>query len=203
MPWPPRQPTRSEIEEQELEAYDLVIKRSRDHLKLPDPENDAGFRGRLLLSPSFAALQSEMGRVARSLGDRGDSYSHAQREFADILLCKDLKTNVVGAKHFVDAVASGVRIEAIRAIRAGREEELDEEERQLADFIRKVSAGQMDRGSWEAMEARMGERGTLEYAVFVLHLVLTMRLMTVVGVREPSDAEIDVVVMRLGEEAGL
>lgn len=191
MSWPPRQPPRSEISPADLADYEVVISRARDHLGLPQPEVDAGFRGRLLLSPKFAALQSEMGRVARLLSAREGSYSDSDREFVDILLCHEFGTNVVGLKHFGDALACGVRIEAIRAIRSGREDLLDDDERQLARFARMVIGGRMDEATWLAMEQRMGERGTLEYAVFILHLQLTMRLMTVVGMRGPEDAEVD------------
>jgi hypothetical protein len=191
MPWPPQQPAREQIEADELEAYEQVIERARA-IGIEAPEADAGYYGRLLLSPRMANQLSEMGRIVRTRGERGDTYSHADREFADQVLSVDFDTNVVQMLHIPDALATGVRLEAIEALRAGREEDLTEDEAQLTDFIRRVVGGGMDRQAWERMEARMGERGTLEYAIFVLFLQLTMRMFQAVGMPDPSQAEIEV-----------
>lgn len=190
MPWPPRQPPREEINSDERDAYEVAIQRSR-RMGKTEPEKDAGYYGRLMLTPKLGNQLSEVGRTVRSLGDRGDTYSHAEREFVDQVLSVDLKTNIVQSVHLNDAVATGVRIEAIEALRNGREERLTPEEAQLADFIRKVVGGRMDEPTWTAMEARMGERGTLEYAIFILFLQLTMRLMSAVGMPEMQEADIE------------
>ncbi|MCR5879579.1 hypothetical protein [Phenylobacterium sp. J367] len=197
MPWPPRQPPRSEIRPEDLEAYESVIERARTHGGAADPEKDAGYYGRMLLAPRLSNHMSEMGRIFRALGDRGDSYSHADREFVDQVLAADFKTNIVAKMHINDALSTGVRMEAIEALRYGREEALTDDEAFLAMFIRKTIAGAMDAPTWERMEARIGERGTLEYAMFVLFLQATMRSIAMVGNREPSDAEIDQIIADL------
>ncbi|MDB5424007.1 MAG: hypothetical protein JWQ29_1423 [Phenylobacterium sp.] len=191
MPWPPRQPPRSEVKPEDLDAWDTVVERARTHGKMPDADKNAGYYGRMLLAPRLSNHMSEMGRIFRSLGDRGDSYTHADREFVDQVLAADFKTNVVAKMHINDAVSTGVRIEAIEALHYGREDELTDDEKQLADFIRKIIGGQMDGPTWEKMEQRMGERGTLEYAMFVLFLQATMRAISFVGNPNPPDAEIE------------
>lgn len=189
MPWPPRQPGRDEIPEHDLPYYDLVIERAKR--MFGKPEKEAGYYGRLLLAPELGSRLSEVGRVVRAVGDNGESFTHAQREFVDQILSADFGTNIVQHIHLNDAVATGVPIESIWAIRHGREEMLSDDERQLADFIRRVVSGRVDKPSWEAMEAKLGERGVVEYTIFILFLQLTMRLMSAVGMPVMSDEAVD------------
>lgn len=201
MPWPPRQPPREEIDPGELDAYETVVERRRRFAPDVDPERDGGYYGRLLLSPPLAAGLSELGRFVRERGEHGDTYTHAERELVDQVLSVDLGTNVVQRLHVPDAITAGVRPEAIAALRAGREEDLTDDERRLVRFIRAVVAGTVDEELWTDMEARMGERGVLEYAVFVLYLQLTMRLQQAVGMPEAPDAEIDALLADLAAGA--
>lgn len=186
MPWPPKQPDRGTVAAEDLEAFDQTVGRA-----LSKGAKDAGYYGRLMGSPQLGYLLSEMGRIVRSAGDRGDSFTHRQREFVDQVLSADFRTNIVLKSHINDALSTGVRMAAIEALRYGREEELDEEERLLTDFIRRVVGGTVDRDSYEAVEALMGHRGALDYTVFILFLQLTMRLMSAVGMPDPPDHEID------------
>lgn len=206
---PPRQPRRDEIDPSEQAAFDAVIARASDpdrggfiaaqQVGVADgPDRsarpvaeDAGYYGRLLLAPGLANHLSEMGRLVRRAGDRSDSYTHREREFVDQVLSADLETNVIQPHHIPDAVAAGVRIEAIEALHHGREEELDEEERELARFIRTVVGGRMTDAYWDAMEARKGERWMVEYSIFIVFLQMTMRLQQLIGMPDPSDAEIE------------
>lgn len=196
MPWPPSQPPREQVPPEEQAAYDMVVERARRR-GAPDPDRDAGYYGRLMLSADLGNRLSEFGAAVRRLGDRKDTFSHADREFVDQVLSADFKTNIVQSMHINDAVATGVRIEAIEALRAGREDLLTDDERMLADFIRRVVGGRVDTESWNRMEARMGPRGVLDYTIFILFLQLTMRLMSAVGSPEPSDAEIDALIRDL------
>jgi hypothetical protein len=189
MPWPPRQPRRDEIDENDLAAYDAVVGRMRD-MGRPNPEVDAGYYGRLLQSPQLASLLAQIGRTVRALGERGDSYSHADREFVDQVLSVDLGSNIVQQTHLNDALSTGVRLGAIEALREGRESDLTPDEARLTDFIRRVAGGRMDGETWDWMERRIGERGAVEYAVFILFLQLTMRLMETVGMPTMTDAEV-------------
>ena len=204
---PPRQPRRTEVSRGELAAFDRVIERAAD----PDRgdfitrqqvrgredgggvpvEQDAGYYGRLLLAPEMAYHLSEIGRLARGVGDRGDSYSHAERELVDQVLSADMHTNVIQVHHIPDALAAGVRLEAIKALRSGQEAKLDDEERELVAFIRQVASGTVTDAAWAALESRKGERWMVEYATFTLYLQMTMRLQLAVGMIDPSDEEVD------------
>lgn len=192
MPWPPRQPPRDEVAPESLSAFDTVIERARR--MLPDPERDAGYYGRLMLTPDLGNQLSQVGRTVRAIGDNGNSFSHAQREFVDQILSADFGTNIVQGIHLNDAISTGVRIEAIEAIRKGHEEDLTDDEKQLADFIRRVVGGLVDKESWEAMETKLGERGVVEYAIFILFLQLTIRLMQAVGCESISDEDLDTMI---------
>jgi hypothetical protein len=192
MSFPPRQPARSEIKPGDMDAYNFVIERARHHSGAADPETNAGYYGRLLLSPQSSSHLCQLGQYFRAVGDGDDSYSHADREFVDQVLGVDFKTNIVAMGHINDAVSAGVRIEAIEALRYGREQDLTDDEKLLASFIRKVIAGTMDAETWKKMEGRIGERGAVDYACFVLFLQTTMRgIQLSTGGREPSDEQVD------------
>ena len=93
--------------------------------------------------------------------------------------------------HIPDALAVGVRIEAIEALRSGREEELTDDERELAAYIRDVVKGTVSDESYAAMERRFGTRGAAEYTIFIGFLQMTIRLHQAFGVPELRDAEMD------------
>ena len=118
--------------------------------------------GGLLTSPTMCAIAARMGAFVRTAGDREGSFSHADREFVDQVLSADWRTNVVQGVHVRDAVATGVRLEAIEALRDGREERLDEHERLLARFIRQVVSGTVDDATFAAIETYLGKRGLLD-----------------------------------------
>ncbi len=193
MSFPPRQPARSEIAPENIEFYNFVIDRARYHSNMPEPEKEGGYYAHMLLTPEISASLCRQGQYFRAVGDSLGSFSHADREFVDQILGKDLKTNCVALGHINDAVSTGVRIEAIEAIRFGREDEvLNEDEKLLASFIRKVMAGQMDPATWARMEARIGERGAMEYAAWILYLHTTIRGIQLVRAgEEPSDDQVD------------
>ncbi len=191
MSFPARQPARSEITQADIEAYNFVIDRARDHSGAKDPEADAGYYGRFLLAPQVSAALCRLGQYFRAVGNSGESYSHADREWVDQVLGIELKTNMVAMGHLNDALSTGVRAEAIEALRAGREDELTETEKLLTSFIRKVYHGTMEAQTWAAVEAHMGERGAVDYAEFVLFLVTTIRniQLSTANAHEPTDAQ--------------
>jgi truncated hemoglobin YjbI len=127
----------------------------------------------------------------RTAGDRSNTYKHWEREFVDQILSKDWKTNVVQKTHIPDALSTGMRMEAIEAIRYGHEEDLTDDEKQLATFIRQAVSGTVTDESWDGMEKRMGTRGVVEYTGFILWLQWIMRMMQALKVNDPSEEEID------------
>jgi hypothetical protein len=93
--------------------------------------------------------------------------------------------------HLPDALARGVRLEAIIALREGREEDLTDDERFLAEYIRQVTQGRLTDDSYARMVDRIGTRGAVEYTIFIMFLTLTMRLIEATTARVgPTDDEI-------------
>jgi len=188
----PAQPDRSQFGGEELQSYDAVMDRERNRGGVGPDGKIGGYYGALLNSPTWCFHIASLGRLVRLAGDRPDTYSHADREWVDQVLCKDWGTNVVMGGHLEDALARGVRLEAIRALREGREQDLTDDERQLTEYIRQVSQGRVTDESFAAMKERLGERGVVEYTAFITFLVLTMRLIqALTGATGPADAEID------------
>jgi hypothetical protein len=148
------------------------------------------YHAALLNSPPLGAGLNAIGRLVRTAGERDDTFSHADRELVDQVLSADWRTNVVLGIHIPDAVAVGVRIEAIEALRDGREEELTDDERLLATYIRQVVTGTVQDETFAAIEQRLGTRGAVEYTVFVAFLMCTIRLFQAFGVPAPSDEEV-------------
>ena len=90
-----------------------------------------------------------------------------------------------------------MRLEAIKALRYGNEQDLNEDEQLLAVYIRQVVTGTVDDATWERMEQRLGTRGVVEYTGFVLWLQWIMRMMQALQISCPSDDEIDAVIAGL------
>lgn len=161
----------------------------------PSDESDEFFDcgeyyGALLNSPPMCASLVGLGTLVRSVGDQEDSYSHAERELVDQVLSVYFDTTVVQKVHLPDAVSSGVRIEAIEALYRGDDDALTPDERQLTHYIRNVVDGTVDDETWNAMLARMGTRGLVEYTVFITFLQLIIRIMQAFQVTAPERDEV-------------
>jgi alkylhydroperoxidase family enzyme len=148
----------------------------------------------MLISPEMSYHLSELGRLVRAVGLRPGSYSHADRELVDQVLCPHRGTNMVLRGHIPDALAAGVRLQAIEALRYGHDEDLTDDERELANFVREVADLRVTDESWNAMEKRLGERGVVELTIFIglLNMILTMQ--HALGMKNPSDEEIDQII---------
>jgi alkylhydroperoxidase family enzyme len=186
MPRPLAAPDRSTIPPEDIEAYDYVVDRNAEKFGTLPPYHAA-----LLNSPPFAAGLNALGKVARTAGERPDTYSHSDRELVDQVLSALFKTNVVQSIHIPDALAVGVRLEAIEALRAGRDEELTDDERLLATYIRQVVSGTVADETYDAIEARLGRRGAVEYTIFIAFLQMTIRLFQAFGMPALPDDEIE------------
>jgi hypothetical protein len=195
-----QQPARAAFDDPaDLEAYDAVAKR-RMGMGMAEEDEALGapdlgdYFGALLNSPTMCAIAARMGTFVRTAGERPGTYTHAEREFVDQVLSADWKTNVVLGLHVPDGVAAGVRIEAIEALRFGHEEDLTPDEQQLARFIRQVVSGTVDDETFAAMRERLGDRGIVEYAGFILWLQWIIRMMQMLDVDNPSDDAIDAII---------
>jgi hypothetical protein len=187
---PPQRPDRSQVRPEDLEAYDFVLARLDSLTEEYRTSGPGHYHGALLNSPPVAAALNNLGAVVRQGSLRG-SYTDAERELADVVLSVDLGYNGVLPIHLPDAFAVGVRPDAIDAIRGGREQDLTDDERQLVDYIRQVSRGEVTDESFGAMVERFGLSGAVDYTAFLAFLICTMRLWSALGVRNPSNPEID------------
>lgn len=180
---------RAAVPAEELEDHDRVVSRQARLWAGAHTSSDEYF-GALLNSPPLAAPLMDLGRAARE-GERRGSYSDAERELVDMAFSVEFGYNAILYLHIPDALACGVRLEAIEALRAGREDELDENERQIVEYARAVVRGEVTDALFAALSERLGQRGALEFTVFCGFLLCTFRLWQALGVTEPSDAEVD------------
>jgi hypothetical protein len=205
----PPQPAREDISPDELEAFDRVVARQANYgypelRKLHPPEHrlesgdhDAAtgqvqpYMGAMLNSPLIMNLISELGVVLRTRGERDDSYSHADREWVDMVLGEELHAWGVYYGHMWDAVAQGVRPEAIKALREGRDEDLSREELQLTRYIRQVVRGTVTSEAYLAIEERFGRRGAVEFTAFIGFLLMTLRLIQAFGAQPRPQQHVD------------
>jgi hypothetical protein len=182
-------PGREQVTPAEREAYDAVVGRL---LRMaPDGRMLTGYFGALLQSPEFAAAISHWGTLIRGACERPDSYSHADREFVDIILSVDSRYPVWLVIHLPSAVAAGVRLEAVAALREGQEHELTEDERQVVAFVRAVTSASMTDAVFDAMVARIGRRGTVEFTAYTANLYASLLMHQSFGVPAPSEDEIE------------
>jgi hypothetical protein len=175
MPPPPdRDSFSSDVD---LAAFDEVVKlRSKQFNAPPEGFVLKGYYGALLNSPPYAKAQLQAAYALRSVGNREGSYSHADREWVDQVLSHELQTYKVLAMHTRDAVALGVRLEAIEALWEGREEDLTDRERLLERYIRQVARGRVDDETFFALREDLGLRGLVDYTAFIGHLLIVLRM---------------------------
>jgi hypothetical protein len=188
----PPGPDRAELSPEEQEAYDRVVARNAAYLERPHPYPDDhvpflpsreeaarySYASALLNTPLVFDHLRQIGVILRVRGDAAEGYSHADREWAVMVLSEELRNWSLGFYygHMLDAVAVGVRPEAIRALRAGRDEELSRDELELATYVRQVVRGTVTQASYDRVEARLGKRGAIEYTAFVGFLLMMARL---------------------------
>lgn len=205
MTWTPRMPERDEIPEAEVAAYDNVVARQEaydytpfvkrflheDVLRAFPGTSMQPYFGAMLNSPLVARGMSDLGAVYRTRGETPDGMTHADREWVDMVIFEEVDCFWVVYVHAPDAVASGVRPEAILAVVRQRDDDLTPDERQKADFIRAVVRGTMTGDLYRAVEAKLGVRATVELTAFTGHLLKTARLMQAWGVRDITREQLD------------
>jgi hypothetical protein len=205
MSWTPELPDRDSVREDEREAYDSVVARQTaygyvDYVKqflhgevlraFPGDRIQPYFAA-MLNSPLVAAGMSDLGAVYRTRGEYPDGMSHADREWVDMVVCDEVECLWVLYVHAPDAVASGMRPEAILALIRGREQELADSEKRKADFIRAVVRGTMTEELYRSVEDEVGVRAAVELTAFTGHLLKTMRLMQAWGIPDITRPQLD------------
>jgi hypothetical protein len=166
----PTPPPKDSFSEDEQAQYEGVMERRRRGYVPVHRYYDA-----LLNSPALAYLISEGGKTFRAAGMRKGTYSHADREWIDQVLAVELHDNRIVGHHLLDAVAVGVRPQAVRALRQGRDDDLTPDELELARYIRQVIRGTVTDESYRAIVDRFGVRGAVDFTAFVAWLVMTDR----------------------------
>jgi hypothetical protein len=207
--WTPRLPAPEDIRPEERAAYDRVVARQEGYRydefakllgsatpSLPGTEIQPYFAA-LLNSPLIADHISELGVVYRTRGEAPGSYTHADREWIDMVLAIELGMDFICFAHLLDAVAQGVRPLAVRALLDGREDRLERGELVLTQYIRQVVRGTVTRESFAAIRERFGVRGAVEFTGFVAHLQMTIRLQQAFGVQDVPRAQLEELLQRV------
>ena len=173
-----------------------MIGRQRTHRgDLRDVEPEAHielgpYHAALATSPPMGLLLSQLGKVSRTRGEFAGSYSHAQRELVDQVLCYDYGWNGFLISHTLDGLSAGMRMELIEALRTGDMSLMNDEERLLVTYIRQVIAGTVTDATWAAVEQLLTTRGAVEYTVFILFLNVVVRMFQAFGAPEVSDQQV-------------
>lgn len=188
---PLKPPSRADILEAELGVYDDLMASWMHGRRIKDRVEWSHWMAGIMYWPPYARNRVELSGLVLEAAEREGTFTHAQREWVDMVLATHLDTNVVMRTHLPDAIGAGVRPEAIAAVRSGNEEELTEEEATLADYIRRVVDGKVTDESFEAVRQIMGTRGVAEYTIFITVLQETMRQFQAFGATDPSDEEVD------------
>jgi hypothetical protein len=192
------QPPPHAVRPGELAAYQRVVGRqsaygytagTAGYEQRPVGQEAGPYFGPLLRSPIIADHLSELGVFYRRRGEEGDSFSHRDREWVDIVLGNHLGFNMWG--HICDGLAVGVRGEAVLAVLERRDADLEADEARFASIIRRFADGLIDDGNdWEFLKGRFGERGAIEYLAWLGHLTMTIRLIQAfIGNRGMTDGE--------------
>lgn len=207
--WTPPLPAPQDIRPEERTAYDRVVARQEGYRydefakllgsgtpSLPGTEIQPYFAA-LLNSPLIADHISELGVVYRTRGEAPGSYSHADREWIDMVLAVELGMDFICFAHLLDAVAQGVRPLAVRALLDGRDDRLEPDELVLTQYVRQVVRGTVTPESFAAIRERFGVRGAVEFTGFVSHLQMTIRLQQAFGVQDVTRRQLEELLQRV------
>lgn len=179
-------PDRDSIPTAELPEYDAVIARQKS-LWSGSPLNSDRYFGALLNSPPLAGAMAELGRLVRTSSRRG-AFSDADREFVDMALGCEFDYWTIPLLHLPDALAVGVRLESIQALVDGEHDRLPDGDRQLLSFVLATARGTMTDELFDAVRHRFGQRGVVEYSVFIGFLTCIFRLWQCLGVPDSGRA---------------
>jgi hypothetical protein len=187
-------PDRAAVAEEERADYDAVMERTERIHGLDGVA--AQYFGALANTPPLAAVIAQYGTRVRQGQLRG-TYSDAERELMDLALAHELRGSAILPIHVPDAVAVGVRPEAVEAVLAGDDAALTEDERQLVEYARSFARGEVDDGQYARIRERFGPRGAVEFTVLLGFLTMTIRLWQALGVPEPTPVELEALLQSL------
>lgn len=203
--WPPKLPDPADILPEENDAYNFMLSRVRGAQEANigiidgEPYGAAYFRA-LANSPVIGEALGRLGSSAMELPGNPNTLSAADHEFIDAIIAFDSGYTWLMAGHAPLAIKAGVRLEALEALRAGRENELTDDERDQVQFTRAIRDGTMTAELWERLSTRLGsERGAIEYSFFVLLVLLNHLLARAMGTPDMSPEEMDNMFTRFQE----
>jgi hypothetical protein len=172
----PPTPDRATLSADDQAAFDAVAER-----ELRKYGSLGGYFGGMLNAPSIGAAISHFGHVIRG-GASEDYYTNAERELIDMVLAVEMDQAAVFAGHLPDAIAYGVRPEAVKAICDHDLDALTPDERLLVEYILAVWHGTVTEEDFQGLMARFGSaRSAVAYTVACGFLVMTFRLMSAFG----------------------
>jgi hypothetical protein len=188
----PTIPQRSEVPEEELAIYDKMVTVIPGLLELMEGRGRGATAiwGGLLISPRCSEALWNAGGAALKQYNKPNTWTPYLHEWIDLVLSVATGVYVMQEEHTPNAVASGIRIEAVEALCAGRDEDLTNDELEIVTFIRRCIDGDMTDDSWKSMRRRIGsERGVVEYVWFIMDLLIHFRLCQIFDAPGMSEAE--------------
>ena len=162
--------------------------------------------GPLLHAPRVALKLIELGGALRNLGgigaDSAVSLPEDFVEFVAFVVFTQIHDEAASRghafayrrpmfNHLPRAVESGVRPEAIQALRNHDDDALLPKELELAQFVRAVLTGSVDDERWAQMQDRLGARRTVETVSYVLLNFFFCRLESALGLKDATEEELD------------
>lgn len=179
-----QKPDPSVYTDEEREAYDKIPIYRKG-------ENAGSYFGALLNSPRFCLNRTDISSLIRTAAEYPNTFSHAQRELVDFVLATHFNVNHAMDIHVGDALAAGMRVEAIEALRSGDDSALNEEELLLTTYIRQVVTFSVTDDVFKKVEDLIGTKGIVEYTCLITFLALGMMQMDAFGCPTPTDEEVD------------
>jgi hypothetical protein len=187
-------PDRETIAEDERADYDAVMERTERVHGLDGVA--AKYFGAIVNAPPLAAVIAQYGTCVRQGQLRG-TYTDVERELMDLALAHELRGSAILPIHIPDAVAVGVRPEAVIAVLGGDDGALTEDERQLVEYARSFARGTVDDAQYARIRDRFGARGAVEFTILLGFLTMTIRLWQALGVPEPTPVEVEALLQSL------
>lgn len=185
-------------ERQQFElAYDRLEGR-REGSPFTETPAAAGALKLLRHSPEHALALWAMGTAIMKQQDKPGTWTAYEHEWIDEVLALDAGHYALLDIHLPLAVAAGLRLDAIEALRDHHEEDLTDDERQIVSFIRGVRDGNLSDDVYAGMRERLGsDRGVVEYAAFVLNLNTHVRLMQAFDLPTMTREDLDQMIAEL------
>jgi hypothetical protein len=189
-------PKRDLIAWEDRGDYEEVLARIKDlgngkDLVDGEPAGVAVFKA-LAASPRDGACLSRYEVALRSREGKPNTFRAYEHELTAAVY--DLDSGYYGflALRTPFAIAAGVRVEALEALRDHKDDKLTTEEAEHVKFIRAVRDGKMTDAIWNSMKTRMGsERGAVEYTYLVLVRNALHQFSWAVGAPEMSRKDFD------------